>query len=219
MRLNLIILVIGIIGSGVALAQEVRHIDLPDVNDGVPHGSRSENFGCGGSRKLFAHQARMSLEWIETDDIYPRQRMAMKVRVENIGRAPIELPIHPNLTDLQPTESAARFEYYSLKLPLEARVADGGVLVGWLELYATPTRPDTFLTLKTGEWIRVRGDIVVRHWYATDQVATVSTDFWLTKYVFPAEENNVTTPSHQRCILPVAGTSLIARLHGESPQQ
>ena len=218
MRLNLIILVIGIISSAVARAQEVGYIDLPDVNDGLPHGSRIENFDCGGSKELFAHRARISLEWIETNDIYPRQRMAMEVRIENVGSAPVKLPIHPDLTDLQPTESATRFEYYSLRLPLEAEVADGGLLVGWLELYGSRTKPDTFLTLKTGEWIRVRGDIVVRHWYTSDQIATVSTGFWLSKNVFPAEENNVTTPSLQRCILPEAGTSLIAHLHGESPQ-
>jgi hypothetical protein len=218
MRLNLIALIIGMFLSAIGMAQEVRYIDLSGVGqptDRRPYGSKSENFTCGGSQELFPHRARVSLEWIETTDIYPHQQMGMEVRVENIGLSPIKLPIHPSLTDLQPRNPATRFEYYSLRLPLDTRVPDGGLLVGWLELYGSPTRPDTFLALKPGEWIRVRGDIVVQRSYASDQTVTASTDFWLSKYVFPAEWDNAATPSVQRCIMQVAGTSITAHMHAE----
>jgi hypothetical protein len=59
---------------------------------------------------------------------------------------------------------------------------------------------------------------VVWRWYGSDQTVTASTDFWLSKYVFPAEENNNTFPSNQRCILQVAGTSVTVHMHAETPR-
>ena len=201
------------------MAQEVRYVDLSGVEqpkDRTPHGSRVENFTCGGSAKLFARRAGVSLEWIQTTDIYPRERLGMEVRVENVGTSPIIVPIHPSLTELQPN-SATRFEYYSLRLPLEASVPGAGLLVGWLELYGSPTRPDTLLTLNPGEWIRVRGEITVHHSYETDRVATASADFWLSKNVFPAEWDNTVSPPLQDCVLPIRGNSITIRMHAELP--
>lgn len=221
MRLMLIAFIIGVFLSITGMAQEVQYIDLSGVNqptDRKPYGSRIENLTCGGSEKLFPHRARITLEWIQTTDIYPHEQLGMEVRVENVGTSPITVPIHPHLTDLQPRDAATRFEYYSLRLPLETTVPGGGLLLGWLELYGSATRPDTFLTLKPGEWIRVRGDIIVQRSYARDQAVTASADFWLTKYVFPAEWNNTITPSLRDCVLPVAGTSITAHMHAEPLQ-
>jgi hypothetical protein len=115
------------------MAQEVRYVDLSGVEqpkDRTPYGSRIENFTCGGSEKLFAHRARVSLEWIQSSDIYPHERLGMEVRIENVGTSSISVPIHPSLTGLQPINSAMRFEYYSLRLPLETSVPGSGRLVG-----------------------------------------------------------------------------------------
>jgi len=206
MRLNLIALLIGLLPSLNGMAQEVRYIDLSGVDqptDRKPYGSTIENFTCGGGAELFAHRARVSLEWIQTTDIYPHERLGMEVRIENIGTSSLNMPIYPNLTDLQPKDSSTPFEYYSLRLPMEARVPGSGLLVGWLELYGSPSRPATFLILKPGEWIRVRGDIMVQRSYERDQTVTATTDFWLSKYVFPAEWDK-TVAHHYRvafCLL------------------
>jgi hypothetical protein len=218
MRLSLIALFIGLLLSLNGMAQEVRYIDLSGVDqptDRRPYGSRIENFTCVGSAELFTHRTKVSLEWIQTTDIYPHERLGMEVLVENIGPSSLNVPIHPNLTDLQPRDSSTRFEYYSLRLPMEAKVPGSGFLVGWLELYGSLSRPDTFLILKPGEWIRVRGDIIVQRSYERDQIVTATADFWLSKYVFPAESDNTVAPSLQSCILPVGGKSMTAHIHAE----
>jgi hypothetical protein len=220
MRLNVMALFLGLLVSVNGMAQEVRYLDLSGVEqptDRRPYGSRIENFSCGGTERLFAHRAKVSLEWIQTADIYPHEHLGMEVRVENVGPSSISVPIHPNLTDLQPGDPATRFEYYSLRLPLETTVPGSGLLVGWLELYGSSSRPDTLLILRPGESIRVRGEIVVQRSYERVQIATVRTDFWLSKNVFPAEENNTVAPSLQDCILPVKGRSITAHMHAEIP--
>jgi hypothetical protein len=216
MHVDLPALFIGLLLSINSLAQEVRYVDLSGVDqptDRAPYGSRVENFTCGGSEQLFPHRTKVSLEWIQTTDIYPQERLGMEVRVDNVGTSPINVPIHPTLTNLKPRDSAARFEYYSVRLPLETRVPGSGLLVGWLELYGSLSRPETFLTLKPGEWIRVRGDIIVQRSYERDEVVTALTDFWLSKYVFPAEWENTVAPSLQECVLPVVGKSMTAHMH------
>ena len=152
---------------------------------------------------------------MQTSDIYPHQRLELEFRVENVGTSSIKVPIHPKLRDLQPSNAVTQFEYYSLRLPLEARVPGKGLLVGWLELYGSPTLPDTILTLHPGEWIRVKGDIIVQRSYASEHTGTASTDFWLSRNVFPAEPDNTATPSVQDCILQVAGRSITAHFHSE----
>ena len=109
MRLNLLAVFIGLLLSLNGMAQEVQYIDLSGVDqptDRRPYGSRIENFTCGGSAELFAHRAKISLEWIQTTDIYPHERLGMEVRVENIGSSALNVPIHTNLTDLQPRDSS-----------------------------------------------------------------------------------------------------------------
>jgi hypothetical protein len=144
----------------------------------------------------------------------------MEVRLENVGTSSIDVPIYPNLTDLQPRASATRFEYYSMRLPLETTVPGSALLVGWFELYGSPSNPNTFLILKPGEWIRVRGDITVQHTYERDQNVTALSDFWLSKNAFPAEEQNeeqnTVAPSLQNCILPIVGKSMIAHMHADT---
>ena len=96
-------------------------------------------------------------EWIQTDEIYPHERFGMEVRIENVGPSSITVPIHPNLTYLQPKDAATR-EYYSLRLALETKVPGSGLLVGWLWLYGSSSKPDTLLILKPGGSIRVNRD-------------------------------------------------------------
>jgi hypothetical protein len=171
MRLRLVIFLLGILSPGV-IAQEVRYIDLSSVKESLGHelpaGSMIEAYSCVGPRESIPQKAGTSLEWMETSDLYPRQRVGAEFRVENIGTTPLKLPIHPTLTDLQPKDLATPFVYYRMRLPLVAGIpAEGSALdAGGLELYGSVKRPDTFLTLKPGESIRVKGDVGVRRWYS-----------------------------------------------------
>jgi len=215
MRLYLIVVVAAILPT-VAIAQEIRLIDLSRVDQPSPlrpFGSTIENLSCGGSKELFPHRAKASLVWIESTDLHPEQRIALEIRIENVGPAPINLPINPRLADLQPEDPHTRFEYYSLRLGLEAGVPAGGLLIGSFELYGSPANPNTFLMLQPGQSIRVKGEVLMPRWYAMNQNVTLSAEFWLSKLVFPAEKSNTTFAPDQRCILQVAGSSIAAHMH------
>jgi hypothetical protein len=225
MRLSLVILVLGILTSGLGLSQEVRYIVLSSVSESVGHelpsGSMIESSSCVGQRESIPQKAEISLESMATTDLYPRQRVGAEFRVENIGTTPLRLPIHPTLTDLQPKDLAAQFVYYRMRLPLIAGIpAEGSQLdAGGLELYGSAKRPDTFLTLKPGESIRVKGDVGVRRWYKFDQIITVSTDLELSKFKFPDRKNKKFIPSNPQCHLERSepGTPLNAYMHAEPP--
>jgi len=92
-----------------------------------------------------------------------------------------------------------------------AGVPSGGMILGWLELYGLHSDATSFLTLRPGEWIRVRGDIVVRHWFATEQRVTADVEFQLATYRLPT-----TGPDHAKtaepCIKQVAGRHIIAHM-------
>ena len=225
MRLSLVIFVLGILTPGVGVAQEVGYIDLSSVSESISHeppsGSMIEAYSCVGLKESIPQKAATTLEWIETTDLYPRQRVGAEFRVENIGTTPLRLPIHPTLTDLQPKDLATPFVYYRMRLPLVAGIpSEGSALVaGGLELYGSAKRPDTFLILRPGESIRVKGDVSVQRWYKLDQAITVSTDLELSKFKLPARKNKKSIPSGPQCHLESSepATGLNAYMHAEPP--
>lgn len=225
MRLYLVIFVLGILTSGVGLSQEVRHIDLSSISESMGHevssGSMIESSSCVGPRESIPQKAGISLEWMETTDLYPRQRVGAEFRVENIGTTPLRLPIHPTLADLQPKDLAAPFVYYRMTLELVAEFRPEGTALeaGALELYGSVKRPDTFLTLMPGESLRVKGDVGVRRWYKLDQAITVSAALEVSKFRFPDRKNKKFIPSNPQCHLESwkPGTPLNAYMHAEPP--
>lgn len=223
MRLLIIAPVLAILVSG-SMGQEVRKIDLSTTSeppsDELAQGSMVEAYSCVGPREPNSQQERISLEWIETTDLYPHQRVRVEFRVENIGTTLLKLPVSPTITDLLPKDSAVRSTYYRMTLPLEADVlADGMALqAGGLDLYGSSQEPNSFITLKPGEWIRVRGDVNVKRWYKVDQAITLSTDLQLSKFVFPARKRKEIVESNpHQCKLErsTGGTPLNAYMHAE----
>ena len=207
-----------------SLGQEVRKIDLSTISEPPTNeqaqGSMVEAYSCVGPMEPSAQQERISLEWIETTDLYPHQRMGVEFRVENIGTTLLKLPINPTLTDLQPKDTAAVFTYYRMSLALEADVLAEGMALraGGLDLYGSSQEPNSFITLKPGEWIRVRGDVNVQRWYKVDQTITLSTDLELSKYVFPARKNKemiLSNPHQCKLERSASGTPLNAYMHAE----
>jgi hypothetical protein len=85
-----------------------------------------------------------------------------------MGLAPIEVPVSPHLSDLQPANESAAFEYRSITLKVLVTNADPQgaqfISLGDVELYGSSDHEGTILLLKPGEWIRVNANIKLRRW-------------------------------------------------------
>jgi hypothetical protein len=107
-------------------------------------------------------------------------------RVLNTGLAPIDIPVWPHLSDLQPLSESQPFAYLSLALQVRLsgtgpRQAPG---VGWVELYGSTEHGDTIMTLKPGEWVSVRTNVKLHTWPSIPTEAQLRGDFWLHHNVF-----------------------------------
>src|SRR5713226_8944816 len=115
-------------------AQEIRYIDFPFAEQRTelrhPRGDCKEGMLCGGSggasvgdgapdrrdpRALGVYLLRVT-----PTDINPADPFAAEFRVLNTGLAPIELPVSPHLSDLQPSDESAAFSYLSFALVVRA---------------------------------------------------------------------------------------------------
>jgi len=85
-----------------------------------------------------------------------------EVTLQNTSSVPIRIPFSPNLADLQPKNPAQKFAYYELEIALWIGAYDhwSTNMGGGSTLYGADDHPDTMLTLKPGEWVRVvdKGD-------------------------------------------------------------
>lgn len=212
------IAMLGVLASVCAAAQEIRVVDLtgtaqstrPDLMAvRTPTGVKREDLSCGPTQAS-AMRVRASLEWLETTVIHPKQRIEMLVRIENVGVSPIDVPIAAQFEDMQPTRSATPFEYLQLMLPLEAGLPSGGNLLGWLVLYGSTSKPDTLLSLKPGQSLRVRGKVFINRWYATDQAVTALTTFRLSRNVSPGDDGKSGALPEGHCVKVITGTRLPA---------
>jgi hypothetical protein len=107
-------------------------------------------------------------------------------RVLNTGLTPIELPVSPHLSDLQPAGESQPFSYLSLALVVDLS-ATGPVQafgVGWVELYGSTEHEDTIVTLEPGQWVRVKAKVTLHTWPSQPIEAQLRGDFWLRKNLF-----------------------------------
>jgi hypothetical protein len=87
----------------------------------------------------------------------PKQPFELELKVLNTGKVPLQLPMWPHLSDLQPSDASATFTYMSLALsvsPVEDRSS-----IGYVELYGKADMPSTLITLGPGEWLRVEARV------------------------------------------------------------
>jgi hypothetical protein len=107
-------------------------------------------------------------------------------RLLNTGLAPINVPVWPHLSDLQPSAESQPFSY--LSLALEVRLFGAGPAevsgVGWVELYGSAEREGTIITLKPGEWVRVKAKVKLHTWPSKPMEARLRGDFWFHDNVF-----------------------------------
>ena len=191
--------------SALLEAQEVRVVDLLNANqrtelrfppaqsdciDGEPCVGGG---GGGGSVADGAPDPRdpralgVALDPVTPTDI-TLDAFEAEFRLLNTGLAPITVPVWPHLSDLQPSSELQSFSYLSLALQvgLFGTGPVQGLGVAWVELYGSAEREDTTITLKPGEWVRVKAKVRLHRWPSKPMDAKLQPDFWF--------HNNTFTP-------------------------
>jgi hypothetical protein len=184
--------------SALLEAQEVRVVDLLNVNqrtelrfppapsdciDGKPcvgGGVGGLGVGDGAPDPRDPRALGVALDRVTPTDI-TLDAFEAEFRLLNTGLAPISVPVWPHLSDLQPSSESQPFSY--LSLALQVRLFGTGPVqglgVGWIELYGSADREDTTITLKPGEWVRVKAKVKLHTWPSQPMEAQLQPDFWL----------------------------------------
>lgn len=176
-----------------ACAQEVQFIDLtvapqrvalrfpPPVS--LPLGKGVGSGGGGGSVGDCApdtrdpHAVAVYLDGIDCKEINPAQPFEAEFRFVNTGRLPINIPVSPNLSDLQPADPSVPFGY--LDLGLAVRVRDDIGSTGYVRLYGAVDHNGTTRMLKPGEWIRVKANLKLNPVPASCTSLNLQPGFWM----------------------------------------
>jgi hypothetical protein len=183
-------------------AQETKVVDLLDVNQRselrfppAPSECRPDEcvHGCVGGSYVVdeAPDPRdqralgVALDRVTPTDI-TLDAFEADFRLLNTGLASIDVPVWPHLSDLQPSSELQPFSY--LSLALEVQLSGTGPAqalgVGWVELYGSAERVDTIITLKPGEWVRVRAKLKLHTWPTITTEAQLQGDFSFHDNVF-----------------------------------
>jgi hypothetical protein len=167
-------------------AQEVKYLDLTGVQQRtelrfppappvkceadapcVGGGWGGASIGDGAPDIRNPQALRIDLLRVDPVEINPEIPFEAEFRVFNTGRVPLELPVSPHLSDLQPSDASVEFSYFSFTLvamattePQHAELRS----LGFVELYGSPEHGETMVSLKPGEWIRVKTNMKLRTW-------------------------------------------------------
>lgn len=195
-------------GSAPLDGQEIRYIDLtvvqqrtelryppsPPVNceEGAPctaGGYGGVGIGDGAPDWRDPHAIGVYLVRVSPTDVDPAEPFEAEFRVLNTGRAPIDIPVSPHLSDLQPSDASLAFSYFSLALVTRVALEPQGpdaFSLGVVELYGSPDHDGTMVVLKRGEWIRVKANVKLqlRSWPLEPVSAHFQGEFWLRKNTF-----------------------------------
>ncbi len=199
--------------SGVLQCQEIKFIDLSNVQQRTalrsPPAQQPDclpNLGCvggghgGGSVADGAPEAKdlralgVAIDSVATTDI-TLDPFEAEFRIMNTGLVSIDLPVSPHLSDLQPADEWQRFQYLSLALEvrLSATAPVQALGLGYVELYGSVEHEDTMVTLKPGQWIRVKAKLKLHTWPSQPLEAQLRGDFWLHKNVYKPDEGGAFT--------------------------
>lgn len=151
--------------------QEVQFIDLTAEPQRValrfplPHAEKSSGKAGAASIDDCApdlrgpHAARVYFDRVYGKEIDPTQPFQAEFRFVNTGRFEMNVPVSPNLSNLQPADPAVPFSY--LSLGLVASVGNNAGPSGYVELYGTVNHKGTTRVLRPGEWIRVKSLLTI----------------------------------------------------------
>lgn len=150
----------------------------------VEEGSGGGSVADGAPDRRDPHALGVYLQSVTPTDIDPAKPFEAEFRVLNTGLAPIELPISPHLSDLQPSDASVRFSYLSLALVVNAEALMLKQVIGFVELYGSPDREETTLMLRPGQWITVRANVKLRSSPSEEVATRFHAEFWLRRNTF-----------------------------------
>ena len=199
--------------SGILQAQEIKFIELSNVRqrtelrfppaqqpDCVPNhgclgaGSGGESVADGGSDPRDQRALGVALDSVVPTDI-TLDPFEAEFRIMNTGLVSFDLPVSPHLSDLQPSDERQTFHYVSLAL--EVRLFAIGPVqalgLGYVELYGSAEHEGTIVTVKPGQWIRVKAKLKLHTWPSQPVEAQLQGDFWLHKNVYKPHEGGAFT--------------------------
>jgi hypothetical protein len=207
-------------------AQEIKYIDLSLIQQRTelrhppaPPADCKQGSGCigggyGGASVADGapdlrdpHALGVYLLSVTPTEINPAEPFEAVFKVLNTGVAPIDVPISPHLSDLQPSDESVAFSYLSLALVVRGEQGPNVSTIGFVELYGSTDHDGSILVLKPGEWIRVRANVKLHTRPLEPVSARFRGDFWLRRKTFhphPGGEfteidnlypNNTPTPS------------------------
>jgi len=151
-------------------AQEVASIDLTQITprtdlrrpaptsatSGLVSGA-NENHACTDIGQRVG-ALRTTLTALDRAQYQFGDEPVFEVKIENVGSQPLQIPISPYLADLQPADAGQKFEFSQLSVALWIGGKQwnsnmgGGVFV-----YGADSHPETLVSLRTGEWVRIIG--------------------------------------------------------------
>jgi hypothetical protein len=99
-------------------------------------------------------------------------KQTFEVRLENTGSGPLQIPISPYLSDLQPGladgATSSKFSFSRLRVQIWLAGQDSTQQKTWsssvgagTNLYGSSDHPGTIVTLQPGEWVRIVGSGVI----------------------------------------------------------
>jgi len=183
-------------------AQEVKYIDLTGVPQRTelrhPPAPQSNSQGLGGGEGGGSvldgapdyrdpHAMGIYLWRVTPTDINPAEPFQVEFKILNTGAAPIELPVSPHLSDLQPHDASVAFDYFSLALVVRGEGEPQGPRVdsvGFVELFGSAEHQESMMVLRPGEWMRVSANVKLFSWPSETASARFLGDFWLRRNTF-----------------------------------
>lgn len=184
-------------------SQEIKFIDLtsisqrttlhhppsPDCKEGtcIGGGSFGGSIVDGAPDQRDPHALGIYLIQVNPTEIGPAEPFEVEFQVRNTGTVPIEIPVSPHLSDLQPSDESLNFSYFSLALVVAGEGEPQSPKVtftGFVQLYGSLDHAESMLVLKPGEWIRVRANIKLLACPLEPVTALFRGVFWLRKNTF-----------------------------------
>jgi len=175
---------------------ELRHPPAPqsDCRDGkgcLGGGSGSRSIGDEAPDQRDPRALGIYLMRVTPTDINAAESFQVEFKILNTGTAPIELPVSPHLSDLQPSDESVAFNYSSLALVVRGEGEPQGPRVdsvGFVELFGSADHAGSMTVLRPGEWIRVSANVKLfvklLTWPSEPVSVRFRGNFWLRRNTF-----------------------------------
>lgn len=205
---------------------ELRHPPAPpaECEDGkcLGGGIGGVSVGDGAPDQRDPHALGVYLLQITPTEINTAEPFEAEFKVLNTGRATIGVPVYPHLSDLQPSDESVPFTYFSLALVVQGESEPEGTgsnvpALGYVELYGSHEHEGSVMTLRPGEWIRVRATVKLHTWPLEPIFARLRGGFWLRRNTFRPQPGGAFTQVQNLYPNATPTPSLAVHLLGSAP--